>query len=1060
MADKELKLILKVDSKSGEAVIKKLKGQLKSLEKVSFGKDLSKGTSAAAKDMEKLAKEAEKAAEEYRKITDASKVDAERLKKEMNMRKSFADADIKNIAEASKADSDRLKKSITEEKQRVAERNKAQSEAIRMEKQRIVDIDKVQKEAAAKQKQHIDTINKERSNAARIETRRANAEIRQIAEASKADAERYRKIVKDQRQAVAAINRSHGEAIRMEDKRTAAIEKQNKAIKRQAGFVNKIKSKLFALRSYWLAISAAVAIATITVVKFFKASFMSVEKFKLSVASIAASITTFSDLSAGNVDEVYANAAKYAEKLALKMEIINARTIASGTQITAMLETFIQQRVLLSASSKEQEDAFVAIANAVSLITQGQNQEIQMRQEIRGLLSGDIRATNLLARMIDTKLGGTLKENLAIWKQQGTVIVELGKHLEGFKAGSADLASTWAAVSTTFETIGNRYLRGMFQPLYAELIKNSLSFSRSLLGQKEILGSTGRILRDELVMAWGTIKSTAIGVFNVVDGFKEPLLAMLKLTNMILHGWALIFEHVTNIAVTLKDKALTKEGVMSWLEPLLKTIGYEGDFVLSTPLGEGGAVEEEGEEPKLLPAKDASAEEDYWKKVNELDREYQRERIKLDYEGFEQRRKLLQLETDYLVAEHKGALDIIEMIKKVHHVKMGQIDKAAIKQRIDDEEDLRKKREESAKEELENRERVIRYISTERQNKVRDIFQEAEALKYFANSQEELNKIAAVATEKLTALETEAAAKRKKNHEQVLQFISTEMENKTRAIDTERDKLLELATTYGEMAAIYEESALRKQELNALDLTAMEEWAETSISLMEQVEAVSIRGAESFSSGFSDAFVDFMYGTKTAKEAITSFAITFFSQITRMIIQQLLLNALKEIMGTTSTTASAKAVAGNAAETASVAALTSSYIALAAAKALAGVAGAAGGGATVAEKGMVVSNGQTMTAYARGGVVDTPTLFPMKNGTGLMGEAGPEAIMPLKRGKDGKLGVESSGEKDVQVMPQEVNIVNVFNPNMFDEYLSSSKGQEAIINVIGNRTQAVKRVLR
>ena len=29
--------------------------------------------------------------------------------------------------------------------------------------------------------------------------------------------------------------------------------------------------------------------------------------------------------------------------------------------------------------------------------------------------------------------------------------------------------------------------------------------------------------------------------------------------------------------------------------------------------------------------------------------------------------------------------------------------------------------------------------------------------------------------------------------------------------------------------------------------------------------------------------------------------------------------------------------------------------------------------------------------------------------TGLMGEAGPEAIMPLKRGKDGKLGVQTTG---------------------------------------------------
>ena len=47
--------------------------------------------------------------------------------------------------------------------------------------------------------------------------------------------------------------------------------------------------------------------------------------------------------------------------------------------------------------------------------------------------------------------------------------------------------------------------------------------------------------------------------------------------------------------------------------------------------------------------------------------------------------------------------------------------------------------------------------------------------------------------------------------------------------------------------------------------------------------------------------------------------------------------------------------------------------------------------------------------FARGGVVTRPTLFPMAKGAGLMGEAGPEAILPLRRGANGKLGVEASG---------------------------------------------------
>ncbi len=50
-----------------------------------------------------------------------------------------------------------------------------------------------------------------------------------------------------------------------------------------------------------------------------------------------------------------------------------------------------------------------------------------------------------------------------------------------------------------------------------------------------------------------------------------------------------------------------------------------------------------------------------------------------------------------------------------------------------------------------------------------------------------------------------------------------------------------------------------------------------------------------------------------------------------------------------------------------------------------------------------------VTPFARGGVVSGATAFPMRGGLGLMGEAGPEAIMPLRRGPDGSLGVQASG---------------------------------------------------
>lgn len=57
--------------------------------------------------------------------------------------------------------------------------------------------------------------------------------------------------------------------------------------------------------------------------------------------------------------------------------------------------------------------------------------------------------------------------------------------------------------------------------------------------------------------------------------------------------------------------------------------------------------------------------------------------------------------------------------------------------------------------------------------------------------------------------------------------------------------------------------------------------------------------------------------------------------------------------------------------------------------------------------------------FAAGGVIGTPTYFPMSpGGLGLAGEAGPEAILPLSRGADGRLGVAASGGASANIVIQ------------------------------------------
>ncbi|EJD6047139.1 phage tail tape measure protein [Providencia rettgeri] len=114
------------------------------------------------------------------------------------------------------------------------------------------------------------------------------------------------------------------------------------------------------------------------------------------------------------------------------------------------------------------------------------------------------------------------------------------------------------------------------------------------------------------------------------------------------------------------------------------------------------------------------------------------------------------------------------------------------------------------------------------------------------------------------------------------------------------------------------------------------------------------------------------------------------------------------------------------------------------------------GGVTANAKGGVY-NSPGLSAYS-GQIVSKPTLFPFARGAGLMGEAGPEAILPLRRGIDGKLGViagnakQSSGDfyqtnhvtiqndgSNGEIGPQALKVVYEVGKKGAEDYLRSQR---------------------
>lgn len=137
----------------------------------------------------------------------------------------------------------------------------------------------------------------------------------------------------------------------------------------------------------------------------------------------------------------------------------------------------------------------------------------------------------------------------------------------------------------------------------------------------------------------------------------------------------------------------------------------------------------------------------------------------------------------------------------------------------------------------------------------------------------------------------------------------------------------------------------------------------------------------SIENNLTSGLTDIVSGTKSVSQGFHDMAASILRDIERMIIKALIVGPLMRSLGL-----GGGSLLGSAA---------SGPIAL---------GGPAGPGILASAHGNVFGGGNVIP-FARGGVVDSPTVAPMA----LFGESGPEAIVPLRRGSDGNLGIASAG---------------------------------------------------
>lgn len=283
------------------------------------------------------------------------------------------------------------------------------------------------------------------------------------------------------------------------------------------------------------------------------AGLKAVEDYNLKVASMTAFITTFSETAAqGDLAGGFREANEYAQALVSRVELLDAKTIASGQDLQVLVETMAMNGVILDINNKKQEEGFVNIATALKLVTAGQNQDIQMRQEINALLQGQIRATDRLPKLLQA-IDPHLAKHLEQWKQEGTLIENVGALLKGFGASGDLVSATWAAIGSSMETIHNRVMRGGMLPMYEDLLAIAKQANEAFIDQNGNLTEMGRIVQGSIAVAWLDIKNTVEIVGDLIRPFEPLLSAVGKTTMFIADGWGMLLALLTPLAETIGD---------------------------------------------------------------------------------------------------------------------------------------------------------------------------------------------------------------------------------------------------------------------------------------------------------------------------------------------------------------------------------------------------------------------------------------------------------------------------------------------------------------------------
>ena len=229
-----------------------------------------------------------------------------------------------------------------------------------------------------------------------------------------------------------------------------------------------------------------------------------IDDYKKTTIAIAATLTDTAKASGDELKLIYQDNAKYAEDMYGKVELAASKFFASGKEMVEAWQILTNKGIRLT--SDDDINNLGIIVDKIKLVTQGQSSSLQIAQELRSALSGQARAGDQLAMLLEDRLGPSWKQLLEEQVKSGDAIEFIASQIKGVGVATEDIQNTIASQLSTQETLISQIVRSGFKEMYQDSlvlmqqINGLLERNKALIA--DTLGAAYKVLK--VVMSLGS----------------------------------------------------------------------------------------------------------------------------------------------------------------------------------------------------------------------------------------------------------------------------------------------------------------------------------------------------------------------------------------------------------------------------------------------------------------------------------------------------------------------------------------------------------------------------